>query len=135
MTNNKHPHEEVILAYYRGEIIQGLDSSSCKWMDYPRYDPNSIKVSEQPSFSTKFSYRIKPVTVAFTLDIQEIETLWAILQYVGGDPQTTARRHVNSVMEKLEACISDERREQLEEWEGAECSDPRDGIKLTGNLP
>ena len=114
--NKPHPHEKVILAYYRGEQIQ-VYSNVTGWTDVPLY---SYHEPVSPMFSPSAQYRIKPVTVGFTLDMQEIETLWAILQYVGGDPQTTARRHVNSVMEKLEECIVEKRREQLEEWGGVE---------------
>lgn len=132
--NKPHPHEKVIIAYYRGEQIQFYSEMHKEWQDCPVYDTRD-RNSCAPLFTPMTAYRIKPVTVGFTLDMQEIETLWAILQYVGGDPQTTARRHVNSVMEKLEACIVEKRREQLEEWGGVEDFEACLGFKITENLP
>lgn len=129
--NKPHPHEKVILAYYRGEQIQVWREQRC---DLPVYVPDS-RAATCPNFNPNGGYRIKPVTVGVTLDMAEIETLWAVLQYVGGDPQTTARRHVDSVMGKLEECISDERKEQLEEWGGVEDFQEVLGFKITANLP
>lgn len=116
--NGKHPHEKVILAYYRGEIIQGLDSSSCKWVDYPRYDPNSIKISERPSFSAQFAYRLKPRQYEVTLSQEEVEVIWALLYKVGGDPNTTARRHCDSVFHKLQEFLSAAEISELAAWGG-----------------
>lgn len=129
----KHPHEEVILAYYRGEIIQGLDSSSCNWVDYPRYDPNSIKISERPSFSAQFSYRLKPRQYEVTLSQEEVEVIWALLRKVGGNPNNTARKHSDKVYYKLENILTPCKINALANWKGMEIDEG--GIRINAQLP
>lgn len=133
--SNPHPHEKVIVAYYRGETIQQYNTLTGEWDDWQPYDLRWL-YQRPPVFSPDISYRVKPTTVGFTLDMEEIETLWAVLQYVGGDPQTTARRHVDSILHKLEGCISEERSGELHEWGGIEDFDePIVGFKISANLP
>lgn len=126
-----HPHEKVILAYYRGEPIQVWRE---KWVDLPVYVPDS-RAATCPNFSPNGGYRIKPTTVGFTLDMEEIETLWAVLQYVGGDPQTTARCHVDSLLSKIDNCISPERKEELGAWDLVEDFQGITGFRFVKNLP
>lgn len=111
--SNKHPHEEVILAYYRGEEIQLLWDGS--WIDVHPYDigepfPTTL------TFSPESKYRIKPKTHNLSLTQSEVEILWCILRMFGGDPRCTAREHVESVYENLDQLPDNSRKQAIVEW-------------------
>lgn len=128
--SNPHPHEKVIIAYYRGETIQQYNPKTATWFDWAEYDPRLYQ--HPPAFSLDISYRVKPYTVGLTLDSCEIEAMWAILQRVGGSPDSTARRYAASVLAKLDACIPEDRKREIYEWEGFSTGIGLDFVK---NLP
>lgn len=129
----KHPHEEIILAYYRGEIIQGLDGNNREWVDYPRYDPSSPRICEHPSFSVQFAYRIKPKQYEVTLSQEEVEVIWALLRKVGGNPNNTARKHSDKVYNKLQNLLTPCQINTLAKWKGIEIDEG--GLRINARLP
>ena len=114
---NKHPHEEVILAYYRGEQIQLMHADG-EWIDVPPYAETLLTGvgNAAPNFSTNRAYRIKPQptkTHAVELTQEEIEALHIVLRRVGGNPNSTARGHCDSAYEKLHKILPESRAERL----------------------
>lgn len=135
MSKNKpHPHEEYIIAYYRGEQVQCEDDESLEWEDMATYDPLTKRA---PVFNPKNKYRIKPQTHEVTLTVNEIESIWLLLRYVGGNPRDTPRAHTDSVYEKFGELITEPRMVELVEWRGMEDSTVAGvpGIKFKSPLP
>lgn len=95
---NKHPHEEVILAYYRGEEIEARSRNDGEWREVKRYNECSTSA---PTFHSKAQYRIKPKTHTVELTQEEVEALIVVCERVGGNPEKTARRHTGSARDKL----------------------------------
>lgn len=114
---NKHPHEEVIVAYYRGEQIQ-LCNLDGQWEDIPKYG-TGIVFQHPPKFTPDRLYRIKPQppklhTVELTQG--EVEALWLLTGAVAGCPRETARCYTNSANAKIGKHIPRERQTQLVDW-------------------
>lgn len=130
---NKHPHEEVILAYYRGEKIEFRPDSSSEWKKTFSYDYGA----RTPSFRHDHQYRIKPQppkTHTIELTQEEVEALLCLTARVGGQCENTARRHAESANAKLEKLIPEQRRDRLYRWRTKQ--DMVDGeIGFRGDLP
>ena len=115
---NKHPHEEVILAYYRGEQIEWRFNDGEAWRPLALYHSNKPGLEIAPSFDYDIQYRIKPKTYAVELTKEEIETIWAVLMRVSGCPQKSARAHVDSARSKLGQNLDTFRANTLDLWGG-----------------
>lgn len=68
---NKHPHIEIITAWYNGETIEYRRAVGERWATLDRYKLQDIP----PSFDPKYHYRIKPKTFTLVLSEEEMETL------------------------------------------------------------
>ena len=113
---NKHPHEEVILAYYRGEQIEWRFGDDEKWRPVSVYRSNKPGMEICPSFDYDVQYRIKPQppklhTVELTQ--QEIEALYVVLRRVGGAIPGTARKHCETAYGKFSDILPDDRAQTL----------------------
>lgn len=111
---NKHPHEEFILAYYRGEQIQ-LCNLGGEWEDIPKYGAG-IVFQHPPKFTPDRLYRIKPAIVTVELTMAEVEALWILTGAVGGSPTETTRGYTNSAGNALGRHIPFERQSKLMGW-------------------
>ena len=60
---NKHPHIDIIIAWFNGELVQYQHCSGA-WVDYPFYDPNKRM---GPVFNPAVKYRLKPEPREFWL--------------------------------------------------------------------
>ena len=130
---NKHPHEEVILAYYRGEQIEWRFNDGEAWRPLDLYGFGHMNSSGPESFAPHIQYRIKPITHTVELTREEVETLICLANRVGG-PKGTARKHSDSARTKLQGLVSDERLYVLYEWRAKEGM--IDGaISFRGDLP
>lgn len=110
---NKHPHEEVILAYYRGEQIEARGSDNTDWREVKRYGGISTSA---PPFHPKAQYRIKPQppkTYTVELTQQEIEALYVVLRRVGGPIPGSARKHCETAYGKFSDLLPDGRAQTL----------------------
>lgn len=130
---NKHPHEEVILAYYRGEQIQ-LCNLDGQWEDITKYG-TGIVFQSPPKFTPDRLYRIKPQppklhTVELTQ--QEIEAVWVLLRRVGGCEISSARAQTSSVLHKLAQFIDVGRGNALHLWAARDVSG---GMCFSKRLP
>ncbi len=113
---NKHPHEEVILAYYRGEQIEWRFNDGEAWRPLALYRGNKPGLEAAPSFDYDIEYRIKPITHTVELTQEEIETLICLACRVGGHPDGNARKHSDSAFAKLGGLVPAERLSVLYEW-------------------
>lgn len=119
---NKHPHEEVILAYYRGEEIEWRMTEGESWRRWRRIQPYPVDgVIGVPAFKPKYQYRIKPQppklhTVELTK--QEIEAIWVVTRRISGCPIDSARAHIDMVAHKLALFLDAGRGNQLRLWDG-----------------
>ena len=113
---NKHPHEEVILAYYRGEQIEWRFNDGEAWRPLDLYGFGHINSSGPESFAPHIQYRIKPITRTVELTQEEIETLICLACRVGGHPDGNARKHSDSALATLGGLVSNERLSVLYEW-------------------
>lgn len=128
---NKHPHEEVILAYYRGEQIEAWNGGLMEWREVKRYSGGSTTA---PTFHPEAQYRIKPPTHAVELTQEEVETLLCLTARVGGQCENTARRHAESTDKKLMKLLPDQRKNRLYRWR-TEQQMVEGEIRFLGDLP
>lgn len=115
MCNEKHPHEEMILAYYRGEQVQFRQPGATEWANVTKYNPSkSTGVSSlfPPLFLPEWEYRIKPKTKDFTLTEEEAEYLLCLLGRVDG----RAMRVTSNLNTALRKFIGYDRAERLYQW-------------------
>lgn len=113
---NKHPHEEVILAYYRGEQIEWRFNDGEAWRPLALYRSNKPSLESALSFDYDIEYRIKPITHTVELTQEEIETLICLACRVSSNPDDNAQKHSDSALAKLGGLVSNERLSVLYEW-------------------
>lgn len=124
MSTNKHPHIEVITAWYNGAAVDYRKGDEREWVRLDDHVPGCIA----PKFDPRYQYRVAPKTRTVELTEDEIETLFLVTCYVGGSPGHSPRRHMDSAQVALGKVIGARRCNALTDWTDA------DPVKVTGSV-